>query len=67
MLPGTLTTTVFGNQIQTALEDPSRINYWLVGVVVLFFVVLTLVVRRWFIRENQAAQHHRAASAASGF
>ena len=31
MLPGTLTTTVFGDQIQTALQDPSRINWGLVG------------------------------------
>ena len=31
MAPGTLTTSVFGDQIQTALEDPSRINYWLIA------------------------------------
>jgi uncharacterized membrane protein YdjX (TVP38/TMEM64 family) len=49
MLPGTLTTTVFGGEIQTALVDPSRINYWLVGGVVAFFAVLIAVVRRWFI------------------
>jgi uncharacterized membrane protein YdjX (TVP38/TMEM64 family) len=49
MLPGTLTTTVFGEQIQTALVDPSRINYWLVSGVVLFFALLILAVRRWFI------------------
>jgi phospholipase D1/2 len=48
MLPGTLTTTVFGDQIQTALEDPSRINWGLVGGVIVFFVVLTVVVKRWF-------------------
>jgi phospholipase D1/2 len=53
MLPGTLTTTVFGDQIQTALEDPSRINWWLVAGVILFFVVLILYVRRWFARENR--------------
>jgi phospholipase D1/2 len=52
MLPGTLTTTVFGDQIQTALQDPSRINWGLVATVIVFFVVLTLVVRRWF-----AGQH----------
>ena len=31
MAPGTLTTTVFGDQLQAALEDPSKINYWLVA------------------------------------
>ena len=54
MLPGTLTTTVFGEQIQTALEDPSKINYWLVGGVVVFFVGLILFVRRWFMKEHRA-------------
>lgn len=59
MLPGTLTTTVFGDQIQTALEDPSRINYWLIGGVVLFFAVLIMVVRRWFLKQHRIghAQH----------
>jgi uncharacterized membrane protein YdjX (TVP38/TMEM64 family) len=54
MLPGTLTTTIFGEQIQTALEDPSKINYWLVGGVVVFFVGLILVVRRWFVKQHRA-------------
>lgn len=52
MLPGTLTTTIFGDQIQTALEDPSKINWWLVGGVAVLFVVLILVVRRWFKKQR---------------
>jgi uncharacterized membrane protein YdjX (TVP38/TMEM64 family) len=48
MLPGTLTTTVFGDQIQTALEDPSRINWALVAGVIVSFVVMAFAVRRWF-------------------
>jgi uncharacterized membrane protein YdjX (TVP38/TMEM64 family) len=52
MLPGTLTTTIFGDQIQTALEDPSRINWTLVAGVVALFIVLAVVVKRWF-----AGQH----------
>jgi len=47
MLPGTLATTVFADQLRAALEDPSKINYWVVGGVVLVFVALTLAVRRW--------------------
>jgi uncharacterized membrane protein YdjX (TVP38/TMEM64 family) len=58
MTPGTLTTSVFGDQIQTALEDPSRINYWLIAGVVVFFAVLIVVVRRWFIKQQRLA--HRA-------
>jgi phospholipase D1/2 len=52
MAPGTLTTTVFGDQFATALEDPSRINYWLVGAVALLFVMLMWYVRKWFARET---------------
>lgn len=48
ILPGTLTTTVFGDQIQTALEDPSRIHWGLVGGVIVVFVVLALIIKRWF-------------------
>ena len=55
MLPGTLTTTVFGDQIETALEDPTKINKWLIGAAVVFFVVLILAVRRWFAKEHRAA------------
>ena len=48
ILPGTLTTTVFGDQIQTALEDPSRIHWGLVGGVIVVFVVLAFIIKRWF-------------------
>ena len=53
MLPGTLTTTIFGDQIQTALEDPSRINWMLVGGVAAFFLVLAVVVKRWFAGQQR--------------
>lgn len=52
MAPGVLTTSVFGGQIATALEDPSKINYWLVGGVLIAFVALTYWVRRWFQRQG---------------
>jgi phospholipase D1/2 len=54
MLPGTLTTTVFGHQIQNALEDPSKINWWLVAGVLLLFVVMIFFVRRWFGKQQKA-------------
>ena len=53
VLPGTLTTTVFGDQIQAALEDPSRINWALVSAVIVYFVVLTLLVKRWFAGQRR--------------
>jgi phospholipase D1/2 len=52
MLPGVLATSVFGGQIAAALEDPSRINWWIVAGVVLAFVVFTYLVRRWFSKEE---------------
>ncbi len=54
MVPGVLTTTVFGDQIATALDDPSKINYWLIGGIVLAFAVMTYCVRRWFSRQHAA-------------
>ena len=53
MLPGTLATTVFAGELAKVLDDPSQINYWIVGGVVLFFVVLTLGVRRWLLTVQQ--------------
>jgi uncharacterized membrane protein YdjX (TVP38/TMEM64 family) len=56
MLPGTLATTVFARQLETALEDPSRINYWIVAAIVVVLVLLVLGVRRWMLRlQEQAA------------
>jgi len=56
MLPGVLATTVFGDQIAMALEDPSRINYWLVGAVAAALVVLTYFVRRWFSKQGMSVK-----------
>ena len=50
MLPGTLATTVFADQVARALKDPSTINYWLVAGIVAALVGLTLVVRRWLTK-----------------
>nr|ALS89226.1 SNARE associated Golgi protein [uncultured bacterium] len=48
ILPGTLATTVFGDQMEAALRDPAEINYWLVAGAALLLVVAILVVRKWF-------------------
>ena len=48
MTPGVLATSVFGHQLTRALEDPSAINWWLVGAVVVAFGAMTWWVRRWF-------------------
>lgn len=47
MLPGTLMATVLGDAIESALHDPSRINWWFVGAVAALLAVTTYVVQRW--------------------
>lgn len=49
LLPGSLATTVFGGAMEAALEDPHRVNYWIVGSVTVVFVVGTWWVRRWLL------------------
>lgn len=53
MLPGTLATTVFARQFEAALEDPSRINYWIPAAILVILVLLIVVVRRWMIDVHQ--------------
>ncbi|CAL94400.1 conserved hypothetical membrane protein [Azoarcus olearius] len=56
MLPGTLATTVFGNQLQEALRDPGRVNYGLVAAAIAGVALLTLAVRRWLVADHR--HHH---------
>jgi phospholipase D1/2 len=50
MMPGTLASTVFADQVAAALEDPSTINYWVIAGIAVFFVVLIFGVRRWLAK-----------------
>jgi len=47
VLPGALALTTFGHQINAALEDPSRVNYWVVGAVLAAFGIFVFFARRW--------------------
>jgi phospholipase D1/2 len=58
MMPGAIVTTVFGDQLQSALRDPERINYWVIAGVVVVFAVGILLVRRWFRREFERHPPH---------
>ncbi len=49
LLPGTLATTIFGDQIETALSGGS-INWWLVGGCVALLGGGIMLVKRWFGR-----------------
>jgi uncharacterized membrane protein YdjX (TVP38/TMEM64 family) len=51
MLPGAIVTVIFGDQLQLALRDASRINYWVIAGVVIVFAAGIYAVRRWFKAE----------------
>lgn len=44
-MPGTITTVILGDQLETALRNPSEINYWLIVTVVCAFIAGILAVR----------------------
>jgi uncharacterized membrane protein YdjX (TVP38/TMEM64 family) len=55
MLPGTLTSTVFGDQLRVWVENPDEINYWLIAGVLLVLACATWLVRRWLVAAAPAA------------
>ncbi len=57
MLPGTLMATVLGDAIESALHDPSRINWWFVGAVAAVLATATYIVQRW-LRKVAIEPHH---------
>jgi uncharacterized membrane protein YdjX (TVP38/TMEM64 family) len=58
ILPGTLVTTVFGDQLVSGLRDPRSINLWLVGALAIALVVGTRFVRRWLFGQASAPTSH---------
>lgn len=56
ILPGTLAATVFGDQLQAALEDPREVNYWLIAAVVVLLGAATWLVRRWLLASASASK-----------
>ncbi len=58
MLPGTLATTIFGDQLEAALHDPERIDYKLLAAAVLSVTLLTLAVRRWLVKQQKQLVPH---------
>ena len=50
MAPGLLAATVFAGELRAALEDPSKISWWVLGAVALAFGVFIWLVRRWFAK-----------------
>jgi phosphatidylserine/phosphatidylglycerophosphate/cardiolipin synthase-like enzyme/uncharacterized membrane protein YdjX (TVP38/TMEM64 family) len=51
MLPGMLATTVLGDQVTAAIADPTRVNFWLVGLAGLALAGLAWFGHWWLGRE----------------
>jgi phospholipase D1/2 len=52
VLPGVLAASFFGHQITAALDDPSKINWWIVGGVVIAFIGLIWAAKRWLMPKD---------------
>ena len=55
LLPGMLAWTVFGDQINAAMEDTSKISWWLIGAAIVLLVGFTFLARRFLARRLRAA------------
>lgn len=58
LLPGTLTTTVFGDAIETAVTGAGEVNWWLVGAAVTLLAGGAWGVKRWFTRMERRMRAH---------
>jgi len=58
LLPGTLTTTVFGDAIETAITGSGRVNWWLVGGALALLAGGAWAVKRWFTRMGRRIAEH---------
>ena len=54
MLPGMLASTVLSDQLAAALEDPTRVNFWVIAGAVLMLVVMAFFGQRYMRRHGAA-------------
>lgn len=54
MTPGVAAESIFGGQITAALEDFSKVNWWLVALAALIAVFVTFFVGRWFAAKSES-------------
>jgi phosphatidylserine/phosphatidylglycerophosphate/cardiolipin synthase-like enzyme/uncharacterized membrane protein YdjX (TVP38/TMEM64 family) len=66
LLPGTLTTTVFGDAIETAVTGSGPVNWWLVGGAAGLLAAGAWAVKRWFTRMERRMRAHGEASGQPG-
>jgi phospholipase D1/2 len=58
LLPGTLTTTIFGDAIETAVSGAGEVNWWVVGGALTLLAGGAWAVKRWFTRMERRMQAH---------
>jgi phosphatidylserine/phosphatidylglycerophosphate/cardiolipin synthase-like enzyme/uncharacterized membrane protein YdjX (TVP38/TMEM64 family) len=58
LLPGTLTTTVFGDAIETAVSGAGEVNWWIVGGAAALLGAGAWAVKRWFTRMERRLSAH---------
>jgi phospholipase D1/2 len=58
LLPGTLTTTVFGDAIETAVTGAGEVNWWFVGAAIALLAGGAWAVKRWFTRMERRMRAH---------
>jgi phospholipase D1/2 len=66
MLPGTLATTIFGDQLEAAFSEGRGINWWIIAGVAVLLVGGGFAVRRWFQRMAAGAGRAKRRSTTSG-
>lgn len=54
MAPALAAWGVFGGQLTRALEDPSKISWWLLALAIVVLAVFTYFVRQWFAKQAAA-------------
>jgi phospholipase D1/2 len=65
MLPGMIAATVLADQVAAALEDPTRVNFWVVAAAVLGFVTVVFFAQR-YVRRHSAVEPRRHAPPRAG-
>jgi phosphatidylserine/phosphatidylglycerophosphate/cardiolipin synthase-like enzyme/uncharacterized membrane protein YdjX (TVP38/TMEM64 family) len=60
ILPGTLASTVFGDQLQRGLAQQGQVDYWLIAAAVLLLAITTWWVRRWLLASAAEPSTHAA-------
>lgn len=53
MLPGTVATVLFTDQVLAAVEGDGEVNYWIIAAALLVFAVLIFFMKRWLTRVHR--------------